>query len=147
MFRMYNTSYRALLPALYTRRLVAGGRKWLAESASQPPHPRDVTGTPPRAATGSIPPGKRFLDMALSGVGLVASLPVWIAIAAAIKLEDAGPVFYTQDRVGEGGRTFTVVQVSLDDSGCGSGSRRGPVGRERSAHHPGRDMDARDRDG
>lgn len=110
MFRMYNTSYRALLPALYTRRLVAGGRKWFAESASQEPHPRDVTGTPPGTATGSIPPGKRFLDMALSGVGLVASMPVWLAIAAAIKLEDAGPVFYTQDRVGEGDRPFTVFK-------------------------------------
>ena len=124
MFRMYNTSFRALLPALYTRRLVAGGWKWLAESASQQSRPVDVTGTPPEIGTGRIPPGKRFLDMALSGVGLVASLPVWVAIAAAIKLEDSGPVFYTQDRVGEGGRSFTVFKFRsmIPDAEAGVGA-------------------------
>jgi lipopolysaccharide/colanic/teichoic acid biosynthesis glycosyltransferase len=109
MFRMYNTSYRALLPALYTRRLVAGGWKWLAESPGQS-RSLDVVEAPVENAIGPIPPGKRVLDLALSGVGLVASLPVWMAIAAAIKLEDRGPVFYTQDRVGEGGREFTVFK-------------------------------------
>jgi lipopolysaccharide/colanic/teichoic acid biosynthesis glycosyltransferase len=53
---------------------------------------------------------KRALDILLSGVGLVLSSPVWLALAAAIKLEDGGPVFYTQDRVGEGGRTFEVFK-------------------------------------
>jgi lipopolysaccharide/colanic/teichoic acid biosynthesis glycosyltransferase len=58
----------------------------------------------------SIPAGKRALDIALAGIGLLASSPVWLALAAAIKLEDGGPVFYTQDRVGEGGRVFTVLK-------------------------------------
>jgi len=49
---------------------------------------------------------KRVLDVALAGAGLVASLPVWIAIALAIKCEDGGPVFYCQDRVGQGGHRF-----------------------------------------
>lgn len=57
-----------------------------------------------------IPAGKRALDVALSGVGLVASAPVWLALAIAIKLEDGGPVFYTQDRAGEGGRVFRVFK-------------------------------------
>jgi lipopolysaccharide/colanic/teichoic acid biosynthesis glycosyltransferase len=58
----------------------------------------------------SVPPGKRVLDLMLSGVGLVASMPLWLAIAAAIKLEDGGPVFYTQPRVGEGGGVFNVFK-------------------------------------
>jgi len=58
----------------------------------------------------SIPLGKRVLDVALSGSGLVMSMPVWLAIAAAIKLEDGGPVFYTQPRVGEGGSVFKVFK-------------------------------------
>lgn len=58
----------------------------------------------------SVPFGKRALDVLLSGAGLVASSPIWLALAAAIKLEDGGPVFYTQDRVGEGGRVFTVFK-------------------------------------
>lgn len=49
---------------------------------------------------------KRLFDIALSGVGLFISAPVWLAIAAAIKLEDGGPIFYPQARVGRHGRTF-----------------------------------------
>ena len=58
----------------------------------------------------NIPLGKRVLDVALSGCGLVASSPIWLALAAAIKWEDGGPIFYTQDRAGEGGRVFTVFK-------------------------------------
>jgi lipopolysaccharide/colanic/teichoic acid biosynthesis glycosyltransferase len=61
-------------------------------------------------APGGIPYGKRALDVALSGIGLVVSSPLWIAIAAALKVQDGGPVFFTQERVGEGGRIFTVLK-------------------------------------
>lgn len=57
-----------------------------------------------------IPLAKRALDIALSGIGLVASAPVWLALAALIKLEDGGPVFYSQARVGEGGRIFQAFK-------------------------------------
>jgi lipopolysaccharide/colanic/teichoic acid biosynthesis glycosyltransferase/glycosyltransferase involved in cell wall biosynthesis len=50
---------------------------------------------------------KRAFDVALAGAGLVGSLPLWAAIAAAIALDDGGPVFYGQERVGQGGRRFT----------------------------------------
>lgn len=53
-----------------------------------------------------IPAGKRALDVALSGVGLLCSSPLWLLIALAIRLEDGGPVFYSQERAGEGGRVF-----------------------------------------
>jgi hypothetical protein len=53
---------------------------------------------------------KRALDVALSGVGLVASLPVWAIVAAFVKLEDGGPAFYGQERVGENGRVFQVLK-------------------------------------
>jgi lipopolysaccharide/colanic/teichoic acid biosynthesis glycosyltransferase len=53
-----------------------------------------------------IPAAKRALDLALSGVGLVISAPLWALLAAAIKLEDGGPVFFSQERAGEGGRVF-----------------------------------------
>jgi lipopolysaccharide/colanic/teichoic acid biosynthesis glycosyltransferase len=49
---------------------------------------------------------KRLFDIALSSAGLVLSAPVWLVIAAAIKLEDGGPIFYPQERVGRHGRTF-----------------------------------------
>ena len=53
-----------------------------------------------------IPAAKRALDVALSGIGLVASSPLWALLALAIKVEDGGPVFFSQDRAGEGGRVF-----------------------------------------
>jgi lipopolysaccharide/colanic/teichoic acid biosynthesis glycosyltransferase len=53
---------------------------------------------------------KRALDVALSGIGLLISAPLWAVIAAAIKLDTRGPVFYGQPRVGEGGRIFQVLK-------------------------------------
>jgi lipopolysaccharide/colanic/teichoic acid biosynthesis glycosyltransferase len=53
-----------------------------------------------------IPIAKRGLDIGLSGVGLLLSSPLWLALATLVKLEDGGPVFYGQERVGEGGRIF-----------------------------------------
>lgn len=53
---------------------------------------------------------KRAFDVLLSGLGLIASAPLWLAIAAAIKAEDRGPVFFTQDRVGLGGRRFRALK-------------------------------------
>jgi rhamnosyl/mannosyltransferase len=59
-----------------------------------------------------VPPPmlKRAFDIALSGTGLVLSAPVWAAAAAAIKLEDGGPVFFHQPRVGQNGALFTVLK-------------------------------------
>jgi len=53
---------------------------------------------------------KRSFDAALAGFGLVASAPLWAVIAAAIKLEDGGPIFYRQERVGLGGRQFDALK-------------------------------------
>lgn len=57
-----------------------------------------------------VPLAKRALDVCLSGVGLLGSSPIWLGLALAIKSEDGGPIFYTQDRVGQGGRVFTVLK-------------------------------------
>ena len=53
---------------------------------------------------------KRAFDMALAGLGLLFSSPLWLIFGAAIKLEDGGPVFYSQERVGAGGRTFRALK-------------------------------------
>ena len=53
---------------------------------------------------------KRAFDMALAGVGLMLSAPLWAVFAAAIKLEDGGPIFFAQERVGIGGRPFTALK-------------------------------------
>jgi len=53
---------------------------------------------------------KRPLDVLLSSIMLILSAPVWISIALAIKLEDRGPIFYTQIRWGKDGRHFKVYK-------------------------------------
>jgi lipopolysaccharide/colanic/teichoic acid biosynthesis glycosyltransferase len=60
----------------------------------------------PAADAVPIPWAKRLLDLALSGLGLLLSSPLWVVLAASVKLEDGGPVFYSQERVGQGGRIF-----------------------------------------
>ena len=62
--------------------------------------------------------GKRALDVALSGFGVVLSAPLWALIAAAIKIDTRGPVLYGQPRVGEGGRIFRVLKFRsmVDDA-------------------------------
>ena len=49
---------------------------------------------------------KRSLDVALAALGLAATLPLWLLIAVAIKLDSPGPVFFVQERVGLRGRRF-----------------------------------------
>ena len=53
---------------------------------------------------------KRALDIVLSGMGLAISMPLWALIALAIKIDDGGHVFYSQPRVGEGGREFRAYK-------------------------------------
>jgi len=51
---------------------------------------------------------KRFLDIILSSVALAACAPLFLIIAALIKIEDGGPIFFGQKRVGKWGREFKM---------------------------------------
>ena len=53
---------------------------------------------------------KRAFDVALAAAGLLISMPLWVLFGAAIKLEDGGPVFYSQPRVGFRGRIFEALK-------------------------------------
>src|SRR3954469_14721045 len=67
----------------------------------------DTAGVPTRMARPApLPLAKRTLDVLLSGMGLLASSPLWVLLSVAIKASDGGPVFFSQERVGQGGRTF-----------------------------------------
>jgi lipopolysaccharide/colanic/teichoic acid biosynthesis glycosyltransferase len=66
---------------------------------------------------------KRLFDAGLAAVGLIVSAPLWAIIPLAIKLEDGGPVFFPQARVGLGGRVFRVLKFRsmLPDAESASG--------------------------
>jgi lipopolysaccharide/colanic/teichoic acid biosynthesis glycosyltransferase len=53
---------------------------------------------------------KRALDILIAAAGLIVSAPLWAVFAAAIKMEDGGPVFFAQERVGKAGRTFDALK-------------------------------------
>jgi lipopolysaccharide/colanic/teichoic acid biosynthesis glycosyltransferase len=62
---------------------------------------------------------KRTLDVAGSTALLMALGPVFLCVAAAVKLTSRGPVFFRQQRVGEAGQPFTMfkfrtMQVNAD---------------------------------
>jgi exopolysaccharide biosynthesis polyprenyl glycosylphosphotransferase len=53
---------------------------------------------------------KRATDLIGAAVGLVLLAPVFAAVAAAVKLDSRGPVFFRQQRVGRDGQTFSMVK-------------------------------------
>ncbi len=66
----------------------------------------------------------RALDSAAAGLGLAVASPILAIAAVAIKLDDGGPVFYRQRRVGLNGLEFELVklrtmEVGAEHSGAG----------------------------
>jgi sugar transferase (PEP-CTERM system associated) len=53
---------------------------------------------------------RRVVSIVISLIGLFLALPLLPLIILAIRLDSKGPVFYTQTRVGKGGRIFNVVK-------------------------------------
>ena len=53
---------------------------------------------------------KRAIDIMGGAVGLVLVSPLLALVAIAVKVESRGPVFFTQDRVGQGGRRFRIIK-------------------------------------
>ena len=53
---------------------------------------------------------KRVFDLLIGGPALAVSLPLWAAVAIAIKTTSRGPLLFRQERVTKGGRTFTMYK-------------------------------------
>ena len=53
---------------------------------------------------------KRSMDVAVAFTVLLLALPVMLVAAVAIKLTSAGPILFTQERVGRGGRRFRIYK-------------------------------------
>lgn len=53
---------------------------------------------------------KRFFDLLVSGSFLVFALPIMLLAGILIRLESRGPVFYTQERIGQFGHPFTIYK-------------------------------------
>lgn len=53
---------------------------------------------------------KRICDLLLSLIGIILLSPFFLVIAVVIKLNDGGPVFYRQERVGLNGKSFKIFK-------------------------------------
>ena len=91
--------------------------------ASSPPRPSDsfilrfsdlTEASPPRARDALL----RGLDVTLSCLFLLVSLPITVPIGLAILLTTGGPVFYRGARVGRGGRVFDMLKFRTLRSGA-----------------------------
>lgn len=72
---------------------------------------------------------KRAFDTAVAAAALLGFLPLLIAVAVAIKLEDGGPVLFIQRRLGRGNQFFEMLKFrsmreeKLDHNGSRSTAR------------------------
>ncbi|MHB8619468.1 MAG: sugar transferase [Chloroflexota bacterium] len=53
---------------------------------------------------------KRLIDLAVAGLVTIVTLPLWLIVPLAIKLDSRGPVLYRQTRIGKDGRPFTCFK-------------------------------------
>lgn len=53
---------------------------------------------------------KRLFDLVAAILGLIVLAPLFLVIAAWIRLDSPGPVFYRQQRVGRGGALFNIIK-------------------------------------
>jgi lipopolysaccharide/colanic/teichoic acid biosynthesis glycosyltransferase len=69
---------------------------------------------------------KRVFDVALAGAGLAAAWPLGVVIAVLVTLEDGGPVFFAQPRVGRHGARFRSwkFRSMRPDADAGFGPRQ-----------------------
>ncbi|TXC65462.1 sugar transferase [Piscinibacter aquaticus] len=74
---------------------------------------------------------KRLLDLVMSLVAVVLALPLLVAVALGVRLQDGGPSLFGQRRVGLGGREFRMwkfrsMVVDADRLGGYSTAERDP---------------------
>lgn len=67
---------------------------------------------------------RRGMDLVLGGLALAAASPAILLIAAAVKVESRGPVFFSQERVGRDGRPFRIHKFRSMVAGA---DRMGPA--------------------
>ena len=53
---------------------------------------------------------KRTMDIVLCSIAMIIATPIMLVVAIAIRLEDGGPVFFTQKRATIDGKTFDILK-------------------------------------
>jgi exopolysaccharide biosynthesis polyprenyl glycosylphosphotransferase len=53
---------------------------------------------------------KRLMDVLVSIVSIILLLPLYLAMAIAVKVSSPGPIFFLQERIGRNGKAFNIVK-------------------------------------
>ncbi len=53
---------------------------------------------------------KRFLDLLFSGLAIIILFPLMLIVSIAILIDDPGPVFFKQKRIGKNKKTFSLLK-------------------------------------
>lgn len=72
------------------------------------PLPASLDARPAIQAVDVYAAGKRAIDLIAAACGAIVVLPLLPLIALVIRLDSPGPIFYSQDRVGQDGRIFRI---------------------------------------
>lgn len=67
---------------------------------------------------------KRPLDLLISFLAFILALPLIGLVAIVVKLTSKGPIWYTQERIGKGGKPFTMYKFR---SMCQNAEENGPA--------------------
>jgi len=65
--------------------------------------------------------GKRLFDIVFGTLGLIVTSPVFLICALLVKLSGPGPVFFRQERMGQGFRPFTIYKFRTMSNGSAEG--------------------------
>ena len=76
--------------------------------SSAPRQPEVLENYPAASSTAEV--SHRTFDVVCAAAGLILLSPLFCLVAIAIKLDDGGPVFYLQDRIGRNFRTFRLCK-------------------------------------
>jgi exopolysaccharide biosynthesis WecB/TagA/CpsF family protein len=97
----------AMEPRRMAGRYLIGNVTFLARAAAHAisrAEPRDI--------------GRRVLDVAVAGGAALALAPLFMCLAAAVRLDSKGPVFFRQTRIGRDGRPFQVLKFRSMHTGA-----------------------------
>ncbi|MGH3788085.1 MAG: sugar transferase [Pseudonocardiaceae bacterium] len=76
------------------------------------------------------PVARRAVDLVVVMIGLLVLVIPMLLIAMTIRLGSSGPAFYRQQRIGRGGRPFTMYKFRTMRAGCSDAQHRELIARE-----------------
>jgi lipopolysaccharide/colanic/teichoic acid biosynthesis glycosyltransferase len=100
--------------AAHKQEAIAAASQSSGPSSDEPAQASRRNRTPRRYRLRHVHPfvavAKRALDVSVALLTVTLALPLFLLIMLAIQVDDSGPIFFRQWRIGEGGRPFRIIK-------------------------------------